>query len=94
MRKIYTKQQIVEAIKHWKSVLKRMDESKSPLLDEFAKVFGEDAVFSNKPFTLTNEFAIKMAKIINNILFDSMIADFPEIKVVTYGQFCKKHKIL
>ena len=69
-----------------------MDESKSPLLNEFAKAFGEDVVFSKKPFTLTNEFAVKIAKIINNILFDSMIVDFPEIKVVTYGHFCKNIK--
>ena len=40
MKKRYTKKQIVEAIKHWKSILKRMDESKSPLLDACSKEFG------------------------------------------------------
>ena len=47
MNHYYTKKQIVEAIKHWESALKRMDESKSSLLDEFAKTFREDIVFKN-----------------------------------------------
>ena len=42
MKHHYTKQQIVEAIKHWESVLKRMDESKSLLLDMCSKEFGEE----------------------------------------------------
>ena len=46
MKRHYTKQQIVEAIKRWKSVLKRIDESKSPLLDAFIEKFGEDTVIS------------------------------------------------
>ena len=45
MKKSYTKQQIVEVIKYWQNVLKRMDESKSPLLDSCSKEFGEDVVF-------------------------------------------------
>ena len=39
MNSYYTKQQIVEAIKHWKSVLKRMDESKNALLSELFATF-------------------------------------------------------
>ena len=46
MKYHYTKQQIVEAIKYWESVLKRIDESKSPLLDAFIEKFGEDTVIS------------------------------------------------
>ena len=46
MKHHYTKQQIVEAIKHWKSVLKRIDESNSPLRDAFIEKFGEDTVIS------------------------------------------------
>ena len=39
MNSYYTKQQIVEAIKYWKSVLKRMDESKNALLSELFATF-------------------------------------------------------
>ena len=38
---------------------------------------------------LTNESAMQIAKIINDVLLESMIVDFPDIRVVTYGQFCK-----
>ena len=34
---------------------------------------------------LTNESAMQIAKIINDVLFESMIVDFPDIRVVTYG---------
>lgn len=69
-----------------------MDESKSLLIDEFVTQFGEDVVFSKKPFMLTNKSAMQIANNINNILFNSMIVSFPEINVVTYGQFCKSIK--
>lgn len=46
MHKQHTKQQIIEAIKHWESVLRALDESKSPLIDEFIEKFGEDIVLS------------------------------------------------
>ena len=69
-----------------------MDESKSILLDTFVNEFGPDVVFSKKPYVLTDKSAMSIAKYINDILFDSMIIDFPMIKVVTYGQFCKNIK--
>ena len=46
MNYYYTKQQIVKTIKYWESVLKRIDESQSPLLDAFIEKFGEDTVIS------------------------------------------------
>ena len=46
MKKHYTKKQITEAIAHWQSILKKIDESKSALLDAFADKFGNDVVFS------------------------------------------------
>jgi len=49
-------------------------------------------VFNKKPFILTDESALQIARIINDFLFDSMIVDFPEIKAVTYGQFCKLYQ--
>lgn len=39
MQKKYTKKQIVEAIKHWESLLKRIDESKNALLSELFAAF-------------------------------------------------------
>ena len=46
MHKQRTKQQIIEAIKHWESVLRMLDESKSSLIDDFIEKFGEDIVLS------------------------------------------------
>lgn len=92
MKKSYTKHQIVEAIKHWEFILKRMDESKSPLLDAFIEKFGEDVVINRKPYILSNDSAIEIAKILNNFLFESKIVNFPEIQILTYGQYCKVHK--
>ena len=40
MKQQYTKKQITEAIAHWQSVLKKIDESKSILFDAFADKFG------------------------------------------------------
>ena len=91
-KKQYTKKQIIESIKYWQNILKRINESKSKLLDVFAQTFSSEVAFSRKPFMLTNKSAMQIAKIINDILFDSMIVEFPEIKVVTYGQYCKTIK--
>ena len=48
MKKFYTKRQITESIRFWENVLKRINESKSPLLDACVKQFGEDVVFGGK----------------------------------------------
>ena len=89
MKMQYTKHQIIETIKHWQNVLKTMNESRSELLNAFAQKFSSEVAFSRKPFMLTNESAMQIAKIINDVLFESMIVDFPDIRVVTYGQYCK-----
>ena len=75
MKKQYTKKQIVEAIKHWKSILRRMDESKSPLLDACSKEFGEDVVFdSNKMLFVLNESNIsKLFSILDSFIFASKL---------------------
>lgn len=39
MKKIYTKHQIVEAIKYWKYILKRIVENKNALLSELFATF-------------------------------------------------------
>ena len=36
MKMQYTKQQIIESIKHWQNVLETMNESRSELLNAFA----------------------------------------------------------
>ena len=55
MNSYYTKQQIVEVIKHWKSVLKRMDESVyNNVIDALIAEFGKDVVLSKEfNYTLT-----------------------------------------
>ena len=74
MKKSYTKHQIVEAIKHWEYVLKRMDESKSPLLDVFAKTFEEDVIFSIKPnISITLENVKTIYDILNKNVFNNAL---------------------
>lgn len=92
MKKSYTKQQIAEAIKHWESVLKRMDESKSPLLDEFAKTFGEDVVFSKYPFIKDIKNINKMFDVFNLYLFDNKLPNTVLIKCLPYNDICKISK--
>lgn len=67
--KTYSKKQIVEAIKHWKSMLKRIDESKSLLLDKFANTFGEDVVFGNNKIITSLDMAKDIYNIVNDIVF-------------------------
>ena len=79
MKHHYTKQQIVEAIKHWKSVLKMIDESKNALLNTLFAVFNTNDLL--KPFNgridskLLNECFI----ILNKHLFSSKLPKLPLI---------------
>jgi hypothetical protein len=50
-----------------------MDESKSSLLDEFAKVFGEDVVFSNNKIIISLDMAKDIYNIVNNIVFNKRL---------------------
>ena len=43
----YTKHQIVEAIRYWESVLKRMDENKNVLLSELLAAFNVNNVLKS-----------------------------------------------
>lgn len=53
MKKRYTKKQIVEAIKHWESVLKKMNESiYNNVIDALINEFDKDVVLS-KDFNYT-----------------------------------------
>ena len=73
MEKRYSRKQIIEAIEHWQDVLKKMDKSKSPLLDACAKKFGEDVVFGNDNYkTILPSMKIieDIYGIANKVLFD------------------------
>lgn len=70
MKKFYTKRQIAESIRFWENVLKRINESKSPLLDACVKQFGEDVVFGGKKlFELSDENVNALFKIIDGDMF-------------------------
>lgn len=85
MKKQYTKKQILEAIKHWESVLKSMDESKSLLLDEFVKTFGEDVVFANE---LNINITFKNVKTIYDILNKNIFDNVLNVKSGSLDLYC------
>ena len=76
MQKKYTKHQIVEAIKHWESLLKRMDEKQQTLMSRLVKVFGEDLV-KNQHVNLSQSQVEQLYKILNNFVFDNILDDIP-----------------
>lgn len=76
MKKQYTKQQIVEAIKYWKSVIKRMDENQQILMSRLVKIFGEDLV-KNQHVNLSQSQFDQLYKILNVFMFDNMLDDIP-----------------
>ena len=74
MKKQYAKQQIVEAIKHWKSVLKRMDKTTHNLLSIFVDKYGNDLVLNdNRSFNLNNRIAYELFDILNDNVFNSKL---------------------
>lgn len=80
MKHNYTKQQIVEAIKHWESVLKMIDESAHDLLSIFVNKYGNDLVLSdNRSFNLNNHIAYELFDILNDNIFNSKL---PRIKIL------------
>lgn len=73
MRTYHTRKQIIEAIKYWQ---KRLDESKSSLLDAFSKEFGEDVVFGNAGYERINaslDMIKRIYRISNDIIFNSAL---------------------
>ena len=76
MKKQYTKQQIVEAIKYWESVLKRIDENQQTLMSRLVKIFGEDLV-KNQHVNLSQSQFYQLYKILNVFIFDNMLDDIP-----------------
>lgn len=90
----YTKKQIVEAIKHWQNVLKRMDESKSPLLDALIDKFGKQIVESKKRnVVLTSKLCYDILDVLNPIFFDGILQHIP-IKCMHYSDIISYSKAL
>ena len=74
MKKQYSKHQIQEAIKHWQNVLKRMDESKSELLDACIEKFGEDIVFDEHlSFNFTQNNIDALFDVLDHNVFNSKL---------------------
>ena len=79
MNKQYTKHQIVEAIKHWESVLKKMDETTHNLLSIFIDKYGNDLVLTdNRSFNFDNRIAYELFDMLNNNVFNSKL---PKTKI-------------
>lgn len=84
MRTRHTRQQIIEAIKYWQNVLKRMNESKSLLLNAFSNEFGEDVVFGNAGYERINaslDMIKRIYSISNDVIFNSALK-LRDIKLV------------
>ena len=84
MRMQYTKKQISEAIKYWQNVLKRINESKSRLLDAFSNEFGEDVVFGNtghERISASLDMIKRIYHISNDVIFNSLMK-LRDIKLV------------
>ena len=77
MKKRYTKHQILEAIKFWENVLKRIDESKSLLLNILFKTFKTNDLL--KPFNgvIDDMLIIKCFNILNEYFFSSKLKNIP-----------------
>ena len=69
-----------------------IDESKSELLNAFAKVFGENVVFSNQPFNQNTKNINIMFNIFNQYLFDNALVDKIAVKSISYDDICKLAK--
>ena len=76
MKKQYTREQIVEAIQYWESILKRMDENQQTLMTRLIKVFGEDFV-KNQHVNLSQSQIEQLYKILNVFIFDSALDVIP-----------------
>ena len=76
MKKQHTRKQIVEAIAHWQSVLKKINESEQTLMSRLYKVFGKDVV-DNQHMSLSQNQFKQLYKMLNVFLFDNMLNAIP-----------------
>ena len=72
--KLYTRQQIFEAIQYWTRQLKTLDENVNKTIDMLVDAFGEMRVFShNYDYILTSEDLEKIYKLLNYSLFNNIL---------------------
>jgi len=86
--KQYTRKQIREAIRYWESVLKRIDESKSPLLSRLESIFGTDVVFSDNPNV---DITLDNVKIIYDVLNEHMFNGVLAADAGCVDLYCDNH---
>lgn len=79
MQKKYTKKQIVEAIKHWESLLKRIDESKNALLSELFAAFNTNDLLKSFNGRIDSKLLDDCYIILNKYLFLSKLPKLPLI---------------
>ena len=69
----YIKRQIVEAIKHWESVLKKIDESEVSMHKALYSLFGDRLYDSNDRCSLTVQLVKDVFAVFNAELFDNKL---------------------
>ena len=85
MKRSYTKQQIVEAIKHWESVLKRMDESEDSLHKALYSLFGDRLYDPADRCALNAQLIKDVFAIFNAKLFDNALQSLDPLVLSTSG---------
>lgn len=76
MKTRYSKEKILESLRFWRDELKKLDESKSPLLDDFISKFGRKMVLSITPYEkvqVTIDFLKDIYQILNAWMFKSKL---------------------
>lgn len=85
MKKQYTKQQIVEAIKHWEYVLKRIDESEDSLHKSLYSLFGDRLYDPADRCALNAQLIKDVFAIFNAELFDNALQSLDPLVLSTSG---------
>lgn len=92
MKKQYTKKQILEAVKYWQSVLKKIDESNN-LISVLTNIYGNKTITSkNMHFNINTQIAYELFDILNDYVFNSRLVKC-DIYCSTYDNIVDKLKI-
>lgn len=85
MIKQHSRKQIIEAIRYWKGVLQKINESKSELLDACSKEFGEAVVFDDKnmSFELNHDSLKLLFSIFDKYLFNNKLKTINDLSLFT-----------
>ena len=74
MKDKYIKKQIIESIRYWQNVLKKINESENQLMQALSNAFGKDKLFSrNFKDRFNEDFFNKCYNIFNKYLFFSKL---------------------